>query len=481
MTGTALLLAASVAIQFTAAILALRLMRITGRRTAWALIAIAVLLMGIRRTVTLVRVLVGEAQPPADPLAEWIALAISLLMVTGIAWIRPFFGRVERSEEAVRRSEARLRQIIDLVPHMIFAKDYDGRFLLANRALADSYGKTVEELMGRPQSEFQADEDELAHMLADDREVMNAGQPKFIPEETFVDAAGRRRILQTIKIPYLVFGREERAVLGVAVDISERKAFERSLERRSAELERSNAELEQFASVASHDLQAPLRAVVGFLQLLEEEAGGRLGPRGQEYLRTAVEGGRRMQELITALLGYARAGHGEPERETIRVDALLRDVAADLAPAIEEAGARVTWDELPRVEGVRAWLRLVFQNLIENALRFRGDAPPRIHVSARREQDAWRFSVADNGIGIAPDHHDEIFEVFRRLHPRDRYPGTGIGLPVVQKLVEAGGGHVEVDSEVGKGAVFSFTVPDPSREAEAGDVGTAGMSGESCD
>jgi PAS domain-containing protein len=182
--GTALLLAASAAIQFTAAVLALRLMRTTGRRTAWALIAIAVLLMGIRRTVTLVRVLGGDAQPSVDPLAEWIALAISLMMLVGIARMRPFFGRVERSEEAVRRSEARLRQIIDLVPHMIFAKDQNGRFLLANRAVAEAYGRTVKELIGRPQSEFQADEEELARMLADDREVMNAGQPKFVPEES---------------------------------------------------------------------------------------------------------------------------------------------------------------------------------------------------------------------------------------------------------------------------------------------------------
>jgi PAS domain S-box-containing protein len=464
--GTALLLAASAAIQFTAAVLALRLMRTTGRRTAWALIAIAVLLMGIRRTVTLVRVLGGDAQPSVDPLAE-------------IARMRPFFGRVERSEEAVRRSEARLRQIIDLVPHMIFAKDQNGRFLLANRAVAEAYGRTVKELIGRPQSEFQADEEELARMLADDREVMNAGQPKFVPEETFVDAAGRRRILQTIKIPYLVFGREERAVLGVAVDVSERKAFELSLERRTAELERSNAELEQFASAASHDLQAPLRAVVGFLQLLEEEAEGRLGARGLEYLHTAVEGGQRMQEMITGLLGYARAGHGEPELEAIQVDALVRGVVAGLAPAIEENGARVSWDELPTVEWARPWLQRVFQNLIENALRFRGDAPPRIHVSASREGGAWRFSVADNGIGIDPAHHDEIFEVFRRLHPRERYPGTGVGLPVVQKLVEAGGGRVEVESEVGKGAVFSFTLPDPRSGPETGRADPGGGSGES--
>jgi signal transduction histidine kinase len=186
-----------------------------------------------------------------------------------------------------------------------------------------------------------------------------------------------------------------------------------------------------------------------------------------------------MQEMITGLLGYARAGHGEPELEAIQVDALVRGVVADLAPAIEETGARVSWDELPTVEWARPWLQRVFQNLIENALRFRGDAPPRIHVSASREGGAWRFSVADNGIGIDPAHHDEIFEVFRRLHPRERYPGTGVGLPVVQKLVEAGGGRVEVESEVGKGAVFSFTLPDPRSGPETGRADPGGGSGES--
>lgn len=475
--GTAVLLAASAAIQFTVAILALRLMWTTSRRGAWALIAAAILLMGIRRTVTLTRVLGEGAQPSADPLAEWIALGISLLMLVGIASISPLFGRMERSAEAVRRSEARLRQIIDLVPHFIFVKDYDGRLLLANRAQAEAYGKTVEELIGRPQHEFQADEDELAHMLADDREVMDAGEPKFIPEETFLDASGRRRILQTIKIPYLVFGQEERAVLGVAVDVSERKAFERSLERRTAELERSNAELEQFAYAASHDLQAPLRAVVSFLQLLEEEAGDRLGPRGSEYLATAVDGGRRMQTLIEALLAYARVGHGRPAFTSIDVEALLSDVVADLAATVEEAEARITWDELPRLEWAREWLRLVFQNLLENALRFRNDVPARIHVSCRREGEAWRFSVSDNGIGIDPAHHAQVFDVFRRLHPRDRYPGTGIGLAVVKKLVEAGGGRVGVESEAGKGAVFSFTVPDPVPEPVAPVQGRADAAG----
>ncbi len=464
--STAVLLAASVAIQFAAAALALRLMRITGR-TAWALIATAVLLMGIRRSVTLGRVLSGESALPADPLAEWIALVISVLMLAGIAWIGPFFGRVERSEAAVRRSEERLRQIIDLVPHMIFAKDREGRFLLANRAVAEMYGTSVEALRGRRHADLHPDTAELEHMLADDREVMSGGEPKFIPEETFVDARGRRHVLQTIKIPYLTSGLEEPAVLGVAVDISERKAFERSLEQRSVELERSNAELEQFAYAASHDLQAPLRAVVSFLQLLEDEAGERLGERGREYLATAVDGGRRMQALIEALLRYARVGHGQAERRSVDVAELLEGLVADLGPLVEEAGARITWDALPTLECVPDRLRHVLQNLLENALRFRGDASPRIHVSARREADAWWLSVADDGIGIDPAHQGQIFEVFRRLHPRDRYPGTGIGLAVAKKLVESDGGRIEVESEVGKGAVFSFSVPDASAGAEA--------------
>jgi PAS domain S-box-containing protein len=457
---TTVLLAASAAIQFAAAVLALRLMRITGR-TAWALIATAVLLMGIRRGVTLGRVLGGESAVPADPVAEWIALVISGLMLAGIAWIGPFFGRVERSEAAVRRSEARLRQIIDLVPHMIFAKDREGRFLLANRAVAEMYGTSVAGLIGRRHADFHADPTELAHMLADDRQVIDGGEPKFIPEETFVDARGERHVLQTVKIPYVTSDLDEPAVLGVAVDVSERKAVEASLEQRSQELERSNAELEQFAYAASHDLQAPLRAVVSFLQLLEEEAGERLGARGRKYLATAVDGGRRMQALIEALLRYARVGHGEAERRPVALDELLEQLVADLGPGVDAAGARVTWDALPTVECDPDRLRHVLQNLLENALRFRGDAAPRIHVSARREADAWWLSVADNGIGIDPAHRAQIFEVFRRLHPRDRYPGTGIGLAVVKKLVESGGGRIEVESEEGKGAVFSFSLPDP--------------------
>ena len=203
---------------------------------------------------------------------------------------------------------------------------------------------------------------------------------------------------------------------------------------------------------------------MSFLQLLEEEAGSQLGPRGREYLKTAVEGGRRMQVLIGALLAYARVGHGEPQREAVDMDALLREVVADLEIAIEEAEGRVTWDRLPVVEGERERLRPVLQNLVENALRFRGAAPARVHVAARREGRGWRFSVRDEGIGIDPAHHEAVFEVFRRLHPRERYPGTGIGLAVVKKLVEAEGGRVEVESRAGEGAVFSFMVPDAPAE-----------------
>jgi hypothetical protein len=240
-------------------------------------------------------------------------------------------------------------------------------------------------------------------------------------------------------------------------------------ERKQAELElaRSNTELEQFAYVVSHDLQEPLRMVHSYLQLLERRCQEQLGKDANEFIDFAVDGAARMHALITDLLAYSRVGTQTKPFEPTDCVALLESVLADLKVAIEESGAVITSDDLPTVMADDTQLRRVFQNLIGNAIKFRGDHPPEIHISVEHkdrkifgETAHWLFSVRDNGIGIEPHQFERIFLIFQRLYTREEYEGTGIGLAICRKIVERHEGHIWVESEPGQGSTFYFTVPD---------------------
>jgi PAS domain S-box-containing protein len=247
---------------------------------------------------------------------------------------------------------------------------------------------------------------------------------------------------------------------GTALDITERKEIQRLLEVRAAELARSNADLEQFAYVASHDLQEPLRAVVSYLQLLEKRYKGQLDERADKYINYAVDGARRMQTLIGDLLAYSRVGRSAAQLVETDTQASLAAAVARLRSALDENGGCVTHDPLPTLAVEPGQLEQLFQNLIGNALKFRGVQPPRIHVSAERGADEWVFRVQDNGIGIEAAYHQRVFILFQRLHTRAEYPGTGIGLAICKRIVERRGGRIWVESELGQGATFCFSVPD---------------------
>jgi signal transduction histidine kinase len=242
-----------------------------------------------------------------------------------------------------------------------------------------------------------------------------------------------------------------------------RRRVEEDLALKIAELSRSNDDLEQFAYVASHDLQEPLRMVAAYTQLLAERYRGKLDENADKFIGYASEGAERMQVLIHDLLAFSRVGRKEV-CESVDCNAVMKDVLQALAAAIQESGAAFSHEGLPAVWMDRTQVAQVFQNLIGNALKFRGKEPPVVSVQAEKVDQLWQFCVSDNGIGIAPEYAENIFVVFQRLHGRSEYPGNGIGLAICKKIVEHNGGKIWVESQAGSGSSFKFTLPSRSRD-----------------
>ena len=233
------------------------------------------------------------------------------------------------------------------------------------------------------------------------------------------------------------------------------------LQAHASELLRSNSELEQFAYVASHDLQEPLRKVASFTQLLQRRYAGKLDARADQYIEFAVDGAKRMQALINDLLAYSRVGRSDREPALVSSDAALTQARANLAEQIEETGATIETGHLPLVLAELPLLIAVFQNLLSNALKFSGEKPPRVVITVSRDEPFWLFSFSDNGIGIEPEYSERIFVIFQRLHERTAYAGTGIGLSMTRKIIEYFGGRIWLDTTFTGGTRFCFTLPMP--------------------
>ncbi len=260
-------------------------------------------------------------------------------------------------------------------------------------------------------------------------------------------------------------------MLGTVIDITERKKYEEQLRQINEELQRSNTDLQQFAYVASHDLREPLRAINGFMELLKQRYGTKLDEKANEYINYAASGARRMDDLLTGLLAYSRVQTQGQPRASISATAALNAAVTNLQRSFAESKAAITSDTLPSVKADGMQFTQLLQNLIGNAIKFRTDKRPEIHVGCKRsafgetsptggQENAWLFSIRDNGIGIDRQSHERIFEIFRQLHPRDKYPGFGVGLAICKRIVERHGGKIWVESEPGKGSTFYFTIPD---------------------
>jgi signal transduction histidine kinase len=363
----------------------------------------------------------------------------------------------EQADALVRAGEERYRYLFDNMLEgyaycwMIYINDvpHDFIYLNVNKAfetltgLKDVVGKKISEAVPA----IQVTDPGLLEIYG---RVAKTGKPERF--EMYVQAL---RMWFSIS----VYCPEPECFVAVFDVITERKRAEGEMKTLLEELKRSNAELEQFAYIASHDLQEPLRMVASYLQLLERRYKGKLDSNADEFIGYAVDGAVRMQRMVNDLLTYSRIGTKGKPFATVDCNVILVDVLTDLKVPIKETSARITIDPLPLVTADGIQLAQVFQNLIGNAMKFRGDRTPEIHIHAEQSEQAWRFSVRDNGIGLAPEYYERIFILFKRLHSAARFPGSGIGLTICKKIIERHNGRIWVESEPGRGSVFYFTVP----------------------
>jgi PAS domain S-box-containing protein len=360
----------------------------------------------------------------------------------------------KRIEDSLLREKTFSDMTIDSLPGIFYLFDGTGRFLRWNKNFETLSEYSGDEIARMHPVEFFVDE-EKGTVGERIREAFESGAASV--EADFTSKTGIRR-------PHYFTGRrilvgDELCLIGMGIDISERKRVERDLQERTEDLERSNAELEQFAHIASHDLKEPLRAVASYAQLLERRYRDRLDPEANKFIDRITGAVARMQRLIEDLFAYSRVGRRTDTRSVVDCNVLIQQVVEDLNAAIAESDAEVSWDALPVVRAEAAQMRQLLQNLVGNAIKFRGDTAPRIHVTAKRNGSRWLCEVRDNGIGIEPQYFERIFVIFQRLHSRSAYEGTGLGLALCKKIVERHGGEMWVESEFGKGSRFFFTLP----------------------
>jgi len=392
-----------------------------------------------------------------DGSTVWVEVKVSFLRnsegrpVEIISVLRDVTER-RKAEEQIQYQANLLANVNDAVIA------WDKHFLVSlwNPAAERMYGWKAQEVLGRPGREILSSEFvglERSQVIQNLRETgefrgeivhyRKDGTPIYVESTAIVLKNGDDKITG-----YVTINR----------NITERKQAEEKLQKTLAELERSNKELEQFAYVASHDLQEPLRMVASYVQLLARRYKGKLDADADDFIAYAVDGAGHLQRMINDLLAYSRVGtRGKPFQPT-DCQAVLNQVLANLKVAIEESSAVITQDPLPMVMADESQMTQLFQNLINNAIKFRGKASPRVHISVEPKETEWVFSVRDNGIGIDPQYYERIFMLFQSLHSREEYPGTGMGLAICKKIVERHGGRIWVESEPGKGSTFYFTI-----------------------
>lgn len=357
---------------------------------------------------------------------------------------------------------AGLDELLEAVPDAVVIVDGKGIIRRVNGQAEAMFGFSRAELVGQPVEVLIPTRFHTAHVQHREGYVAH---PRTRAMGSGLELFGRRSNGSEFPVEVSLSpmaSPDATLVISTIRDVTERKIVEQRLRSTAADLARSNAELEQFAYVASHDLQEPLRMIASYTQLLGRRYRGKLDADADEFIAFAVDGARRMQELINDLLDYSRAGSRPLRLESVETNSLVDELQHEF----EEVGP-VTRGDLPTVCADPTQLRRVLQNLIANGLKFhRPGAPPHVRIDGQRDDQSTRLSVRDNGIGIESQYLDRIFVLFQRLHTREEYPGTGIGLAICKRIVERHGGTIDVHSQPGQGTTFSFTLPDCEVETE---------------
>jgi PAS domain S-box-containing protein len=360
----------------------------------------------------------------------------------------------------LRQAEERMRRLATVVSDSndaVILADLHGAIQAWNRGAEATYGWTEPEALRMNLHDLTpapdaARMDELIRRLLAGEDIASCETQRHTKD-------GRVLAVWLTITAVLDQAREIVAIATTERDITQRKQAEASLRRGAEELQRSNRDLQQFAGTVSHDLQEPLRMVSGFLKLLDAKYKPQLDDQARQYINYAVEGAARMAQMISGLLDYSRVSDHGAKLEPVDCSQALATALANLRGSVAEAGAAVTHDDLPTVMADPIQLAQLFQNLLGNALKFRhADRPCQVHVSAEKKDDQWVFAVRDNGIGIAPQDAQRLFEIFTRLNPREEYPGTGIGLAICRRIIERHGGRIWVEGEAGQGSTFYFTL-----------------------
>ena len=365
------------------------------------------------------------------------------------------FARMVRDASPLGQTEEERDRIFALSVDLLCVANSAGYFTRVSSSFMRLLGHTEAELLGRRFIDFVHPDDlEMTR-----QETVNIGTPEHVASRPFRNryrcADGTYRWLEWRSQA----SPSDDRIYAAARDVTDQKAVEEKLQEYARELERSNSELQQFAYVASHDLQEPLRAVAGCVQMLAERNPGRLDERSTELMGHAVDGAKRMQALINDLLAFSRVGSKGVSKAMIEIPPTIEKALRLLKTAVDESGAVVTIGPLPPVFADATRMAQLFQNLIGNAIKFRKHVPPAVHIFAEPGNDAVVFSVRDNGIGITPEYKERVFGLFQRLHSRGAYPGTGIGLAICKKIVELHGGRIWIEPQSGEGTTLKFTIP----------------------
>jgi signal transduction histidine kinase len=387
-------------------------------------------------------------------------VSVMFLLAVVVIYNAQRLGEAEKArallEVDFREVRSQLDSFVEFSPAAVFIKDMGGQYTLVNKHFEQLVDKPRSQILGKKAASIFFGP-VLEAVVDSDRRVVESKDTAVT--EISVPYGDEQRTYLNTKFPLLDANGEVHSIGGIWTDISGQRLLAENLNKKNSELEASNKELEQFAYVASHDLQEPLRMVSSYMQLLETRYRDKLDQDAKEFIDYAVDGANRMQRLIQDLLAFSRVGTRGRAPEPVQSSASLAEAMQNLKLRIEESQAKITHDEMPELMADPNQLVQLFQNLVGNALKFRSEKPPEINISVKPSGFFAEFAVKDNGIGFDPKHADRIFVIFQRLNTREQYEGTGIGLAICKKIVERHGGRIWVETQLGKGTTFHFTFP----------------------